>query len=321
MASLRRVSPPCCLLRRAVLLTALVLVVLAVVACGPGSTPVRIGHQAERGTPPTPAMELSAPSVAQGSAFSVRLQSANVSAAMASFNGQDYPMVNNGDLWYAIVGIGQEVGSNDVLPPGEYSVAVKYQFAGSHVVHGAVLPVMVTATTFPADSVELPQDLLALLDPNLEAQESAILRSAYGNFSGTQLWQGAFTMPVNGTVTTDFGSRRTYQGIPGVESHAGVDLAVPLGTPVLADAAGRVAWTGTLPDRGMGVIVDHGLGVYSGYFHLSKILAQTGQRVDQGDTLGLAGSTGLSTGPHVHWEIVVNGTNIDAMQFVQLNLP
>jgi murein DD-endopeptidase MepM/ murein hydrolase activator NlpD len=266
-------------------------------------------------------IDLSSATIPQGGAFSVRVHSSRLVAGSASFRGRDYPMVSNGDLWYAIVGAGQEVGTEDMIPAGDYPVRVQYQFDGSRDVLTAGLSVRVAPVDFPVDAIQFTSETAALLSPDLEASEAVQMTQAYSGFTPRQLWSGAFVPPVNGEITTNFGSRRAYQGGPVSGSHSGVDLGVPSGTPVGASAAGRVAWTGTVPERGNGVIVDHGLGVFSGYFHLSRILAQTGQTVAPGETIGLAGSTGLSTGPHVHWEIVVNGINIDALQFAQTTLP
>ena len=299
------------------------------VACRSAASPphAAIGVAAPSSTPvtatpfPTPALDLSSTSVPQGGAFAVRLRSGFVAAAMAHFNNQDFPMVAAGDLWYALVGAGQPVGTIAMLPAGEYRVDVSYQFQGSPRVANLAAPLTVTPTDFPLDALDLPAQKALLLAPGLEQEEAAILKSAYGAFTPSQLWHGRFSQPVQGPVTTKFGARRSYQGGPVTDSHAGVDIATPMGTPVAASAAGRVAWTGQLPDRGNGVIIDHGLGVFSGYFHLSAINVQAGQSVRQGDIVGLSGSTGLSTGPHVHWEIVVNGVNVDGLQWEQLSLP
>ena len=307
----------------------LLLLVLLSVACGSagGARQAAIAAETQArprvtATPfPIPAIDLSSASVPQGGAFAVRLHSPFVVAAIAHFDSQDFPMVADGDLWYALIGAGQPVGSVEMLPPGLYSVSVSFQFQGSPAVGSASLPLTVTPTNFPRDAIEVSEEKALLLAPELEDEESAILKGVYGAFTPSQLWQGRFTQPVQGPVTTNFGARRSYQGGPATGSHAGVDIAVRAGTPVAASATGRVAWTGQLPDRGNGVIVDHGLGVFSGYFHLSAINVQVGQTVSQGAIVGLAGSTGLSTGPHVHWEIVVNGVNVDGLQWEQLSLP
>jgi murein DD-endopeptidase MepM/ murein hydrolase activator NlpD len=271
--------------------------------------------------PPEPTVELSATSIPQGGTFSVRLKSGDIDAAIATFRSRDYPMIGGDQFWYALIGLGQRVGSEDMLPAGDYPVSIRYQFTKSRIVASTQAMITVTPTNFPVDAIDVGADQVGLLAPELEVSEGAQLAQAYSAFTPQQIWQGPFAVPVQGTVTTAFGARRSYQGGPVTGSHAGVDIGVPLGTPITASAAGRVAWTGQLPDRGNGVIIDHGLGVFTGYFHMSRILAQMGQMVQQGDTIGLAGSTGLSTGPHVHWEIVIGGTNVDGLQFLRETLP
>jgi murein DD-endopeptidase MepM/ murein hydrolase activator NlpD len=270
--------------------------------------------------PPPPGLLLSATTIPQGGAFSVRLRSASLTAASVTFRDRDVPMVESGDRWYAVIGIGQNVGSEAMFPAGEYPAVVSYQF-GYGPVDKDQVTITVTPTSFPVDAIAAGDVDASLLTPELAASEAAQLQQAYAAFTPRQLWQGAFSEPVSGTVTTAFGAQRSYEGGPITGSHSGVDLAAPMGTPIAASATGRVAWTGTLPDRGNGVIIDHGLGLFSGYFHMSRIIASQGQSVAAGDIIGLVGSTGLSTGPHVHWEIVVGGVNVDGLQFEQLTLP
>jgi len=209
-------------------------------------------------------------------------------------------MLQGGQQWIAVRGAGTAVGTTDMVAARQYSVTVNYQCAGQREGQPASLPLSLTPTDFPVEAIVVSDEQAQLHAPDLEVQEATTLNAVYGRFTPVQLWQGPFNPPVQGRVTTSFGARRSYQGGPATGSHAGLDLAVPLGTPVFASAAGRVAWIGSLPDRGQGVIVDHGLGVFSGYFHLSRILVQLDQTVARGDTVGLAGSTGLSTGPHSH---------------------
>jgi murein DD-endopeptidase MepM/ murein hydrolase activator NlpD len=270
---------------------------------------------------PAPLAELSPQSVAQGGVALVSLKSDHVTAANAQFNGRVYPMVASNGVWSAILGAGQRVGTQTVLAPGAYPVLIRYQLAGTRSVGTQSLTLTVTAVNFPTDSLNLSGDQLGLVTPEVEQSDAAQLAQAYGAFTPKQLWQGAFTLPVQGAITTVFGDHVAYNGGPPVDSHPGIDIAVPLGTPVHASAAGVVAWTGQLPDHGNGVVIDHGLGVFTGYFHLSEIRAQIGQTVQAGDVIGLAGSTGLSTGPHVHWEVAVGGVNVDGMQFISEALP
>jgi murein DD-endopeptidase MepM/ murein hydrolase activator NlpD len=268
-----------------------------------------------------PLAQLTTSTVAQGGALAVEIHSDTVSAAQARFQGRVFPMVDASGLWFAVLGVGQAVGSANVLPAGQYSVDVDYQIRGSKAVKTDTLPLTVQAVQFPTDDIRVSAQLLQLVAPELEAEEAQVLIGAYSAFTPTQYWQGPFDQPVDGEVTTVFAARRAYNGGPATGSHEGIDIAVPMGTPVHASANGKVAWTGQLPDRGQGVIIDHGLGIFTGYFHLSEIDSQPGQAVNKGDVIGLAGSTGFSTGPHVHWEVVIDETNVDGLLFKQLNLP
>jgi len=115
--------------------------------------------------------------------------------------------------------------------------------------------------------------------------------------------------PANGTFTSPFGPRWGRM-------HEGIDIAVPTGTPVVAAAAGRVISSGWSGGYGNLVVVDHGGGVATAYAHNSRLLVSPGQSVGQGTTLALAGSTGNSTGPHVHFEVRVNGGAVDPMGYL-----
>jgi len=99
--------------------------------------------------------------------------------------------------------------------------------------------------------------------------------------------------------------------------HAGEDFAVPPGTPVLAPAAGTVVLAEPLFVRGNAVVIDHGRGVYSGYWHMQSLSVKAGDRVSPGEVLGTVGSTGLSTGAHLHWEMRVDGIAVDPLQWVE----
>ena len=121
--------------------------------------------------------------------------------------------------------------------------------------------------------------------------------------------------PVNGTITSNFG----YRGNPiggGTGFHEGVDIAVDYGTPVRVTASGKVTMAGWVDGYGNLVEVDHGGGFVTRYGHNSMLLVVVGQEVKTGDIISLAGSTGRSTGPHVHYEVRVNGKPTDPMLFL-----
>jgi murein DD-endopeptidase MepM/ murein hydrolase activator NlpD len=135
-----------------------------------------------------------------------------------------------------------------------------------------------------------------------------------------RLWEGQFTVPVNGRVSSPFGSVRTFNDGT-TRRHLGLDFTVPHGTPVLTSAGGRVVFARGLDIHGNCVIVDHGWGVFSSYSHLREMFVVPGQMVLQGEVVGLSGNTGRSTGPHLHWEIAVNGNRISPQTFTGIKLP
>jgi murein DD-endopeptidase MepM/ murein hydrolase activator NlpD len=128
-----------------------------------------------------------------------------------------------------------------------------------------------------------------------------------------------FAPPLAGDFrhSSPFGSRRTYGNDPTLSAHAGEDYSAPAGTPVYAPAAGKVVLAEQLFVRGNAVVIDHGHGVFTGYWHLSELAVKAGEQVATGDLLGKVGSTGLSTGAHLHWELRVGGMAVDPLQWME----
>jgi murein DD-endopeptidase MepM/ murein hydrolase activator NlpD len=128
-------------------------------------------------------------------------------------------------------------------------------------------------------------------------------------------------LPVNGYVTDGFGMRRNPFNGEGREVHEGLDIAVDFGTPVTATADGLVIYAAPHAGYGNLVIVYHSNGITSRYGHLSRISVEAGQRVKRGDQIGNVGSTGRSTGPHVHYEIRENDQAVDPLRYVTQSQP
>jgi hypothetical protein len=166
----------------------------------------------------------------------------------------------------------------------------------------------------------VPSDRLYLLDMNVQTNEDARLLSIYSVVTPTRFWEGQFTMPVSAPLTSPFGSVRDYNDGT-TRRHTGYDFRVNVGTPVMAASSGRVVFARHLDIHGNSVIIDHGWGVFSDYSHLSQIFVVPGQRVLQGEIIGLSGNTGRSTGPHLHWEIAVDGIWINPISFATLKMP
>ena len=122
--------------------------------------------------------------------------------------------------------------------------------------------------------------------------------------------------PVRGRVNSEFGLRRNPWGGASKEHHGGIDIGVPYGEPIKAPAAGRVVVAGPRGEYGNSVILDHGNDVRSVYGHMSKVLVRAGSVVQKGQVVGLAGSTGRSTGTHLHYEVQVQGRPVNPRSFL-----
>jgi len=154
----------------------------------------------------------------------------------------------------------------------------------------------------------------AQIDQAARDEERARLRALWAVITPAPQWDGPFRLPLDDYLhqSATYGGRRSYNGGPYLTYHEGVDFSAYAGTPVLAPATGTVVLAERLYVRGGAVIVDHGLGVFSGFYHLSAVHATPGQVVRPGELLGEVGTTGLSTGNHLHWDLLINGVWVDA---------
>ena len=146
-------------------------------------------------------------------------------------------------------------------------------------------------------------------------RELAEQTHAYQQFSPGTPSNLLLDKPVNGRLSSRFGVRRFFNGEER-NPHAGLDFAVPAGTPVKAPAAGKVILIGNYFFNGNTVFVDHGQGFISMFCHLSKIDVSLGQQLARGAVLGRVGSTGRATGPHMHWNISLNDARVDPAIFI-----
>ena len=207
-------------------------------------------------------------------------------------------------------------------PPGEGVVNVKLADEYGREVH-VTRPLIILADPRPVQELAMPAALLASSTPENEALEAQVLQDAYARAAQTPLSPPLepFLLPLAGRSTSPYGAPRRYERGGAVSHHEGADLAAPVGTPVGATNAGRVLVADFFPIKGGLVMIDHGAGVISLYFHLSKLTVAAGDRVGRGDVVGEVGSTGRSTGPHLHWEMRVGGVASDPLAWVDKVLP
>ena len=218
---------------------------------------------------------------------------------------------------------------------GEYIGFFSFPFdaaAGEHYLHiQAINPVtgqtldeirtiIVTDFRYPLEQVSLPAILTPLLALDINENELTRLDTIYTRRSRLSSWNWPFILPVEGgVVTSRFGGDRIYNGGVWAAHHTGSDFRRAIGEPIIATADGRVVAADYFDIRGNVIIIDHGFGVFSQYAHQSKFLVGVGDLVRQGQEIGLAGGGGRSNGPHLHFEIVVNGIPVDPIAWLALN--
>ncbi|MEE9543497.1 MAG: M23 family metallopeptidase, partial [Thermodesulfobacteriota bacterium] len=174
-------------------------------------------------------------------------------------------------------------------------------------------------TDYGSESFNLPKDMVELSTEDLArvGKETALLRGLWATSNEKPLWEGPFIMPIDGRLSAKFGLRRTMNNIPR-SPHSGMDIAAPKGTPVMAANNGKVAFIGNFFFNGKFIVLDHGLGVFTVYAHLDKIMAKSGEIVEKGSTIGEVGSTGRSTGPHLHFGVKVGRMRVSPAELFEL---
>jgi hypothetical protein len=317
-------------LSRRTLLLGIIPSAMALAGCARGDTPVQISAgtnepapavtQPAAGATPRaslpPLLRLPPDPVPQGGAIPATLSGDSLINVTAEFLGRRFRVVEERGSFLAFIPAGQLIGDTQQVPPGVYPLAMNYEIVGLPMPRTLEGSVTISATDFPVEMLTFTPQVASLLDPTRVEQETAIMKAAYGGFSPVRYWDGPFLRPSPADVSDVYGSRRSYQGGPVTGSHAGVDFAANVGAPVVAAAHGRVELAQMMPVRGNMVILDHGAGVFTGYCHLASFSVMPGQEVRGGEQIGLTGATGLVTGPHLHWEVVVGGMHVDGLQWL-----
>ncbi len=168
-----------------------------------------------------------------------------------------------------------------------------------------------------------------LIDETLNIEESLKVQNLLEPVSNDKLWGDVFRFPVDGSLndhtisfSSYFGNRRSYNNGQYYGFHGGLDFYIVLNTlNIYAPAAGTVIYAGPMDIRGFTTFIDHGQGVVSGYGHQNEILVEVGQTVQAGQLIGLIGKTGRVTGPHLHWDIWVNGNQVDPFDWTNTQYP
>lgn len=249
--------------------------------------------------------------VRQGLSFVVAVDAPGAGFASVAFNGQVLSLLREGQRFFTILGL------DALTPPGPMPLVVSVADArGTPVMRRETL-IEVTDARWLIEVVELDASNADLLNPVILAEDQAVRGAIQTVETPERHWDGIFDLPSTGVITSSYGFLRSYNLREPEEYHSGLDFGADAGSPVLAPNAGVVAWVGQTRRRGNGVLIDHGGGLFSGYYHMSEIFSTPGQVVNTGDFLGRIGATGLATGPHLHWEVVVHGVTVDPVQWIR----
>jgi murein DD-endopeptidase MepM/ murein hydrolase activator NlpD len=258
---------------------------------------------------------LAALTVFQGQALQVAVpHEPGLEAATIAWSGRDVPFVREGQRWLTVIGVDLDVEA------GEQAAPISLHYAGGRTqtlqemieVKGKSFPT--TRLTVAPKYVELnPEDQARA---NREAKETAAL---YARLTPQKYWTGKFETPIPGvTGGRNFGSRRVFNNQPRAP-HSGADLKAATGDKILASNAGKVVLAHDFFFNGNAVFIDHGLGVYTMYLHLSEIHVKPGDMVERGQVVGLAGATGRVTGPHLHWGVRIGDARVDPFSLVEMD--
>jgi len=214
-------------------------------------------------------------------------------------------------------------GIHALLDPGVYPLRLEATGAdGSR--QSFEQMVLVTSGNYLSEELYVSPDTLDLAVTEPENQQILSITSVT---TGTKYWNGIYTSPsvYPDQFTSRYGTRRIYHGL-GTDLtiqgfHTGLDFSGGEGLQIFAPAPGKVVFASALIVRGNATIIDHGWGVYSGFWHQSEIMVNVGDMVEQGQVIGLVGGTGRVTGAHLHWEVWVNGIQVNPLDWLNQAYP
>jgi len=273
----------------------------------PTDTPVPVAPQ-----PPAGSQLPAGIALPRGSTLVLRTPGLGATSATLNFRGDVLPMLADG-----AGGFWRVVGASAMAQLGDFTATYSLYDDTGGLIGTRSEVVSVVYTEYPVEYITLPPGQLEGITSEAAAYEANTRAATFAQFTPAKLWTGAFIVPTTGPITAGYGDGRSYNGNPVSSFHSGTDFGADEGTPVVAAANGRVAFAGTFASRGNSIIMDHGAGVFTGYHHLSRIDVAIGQEVAQGQFIGAVGATGLATGAHLHWELIVAGVNVDPMPWTR----
>jgi murein DD-endopeptidase MepM/ murein hydrolase activator NlpD len=258
------------------------------------------------------------PAPEEGSAFGIRVLERPSGRKPTAITGEFAELpIRFGrldDEWFGLAAVPIGTGR-------EQALVLRFEFEDGPA-YEQTLPLTVESRSFASRQLSVAPKYSS---PSAEAlerigRERSLIRTVLDTASAEWLVDTPFWAPRPMTITSPYGQARLFNGELR-SRHTGLDLKGADGDPVRAAARGRVLISQNLYFSGNGVYIDHGRGVYTGYFHLSRILVDVGEMVEAGQLIGEVGSTGRVTGPHLHWSLWVAGTSLDAGSLLEMTIP
>ena len=205
------------------------------------------------------------------------------------------------------------------LTPGEYELSLTGKGIDMMVMKTVTFNVM--ERDYDIERLRLPKKMVSPGEKLLKRirKENLVLHKVKKIITGKRYWDGEFIAPVDGRLADNFGARRILNGVA-KKPHSGNDIRAQAGTEISSPNDGRVVYAGNMYYGGKTVIINHGHGLSTLYMHLSRVFVKYGEKVSKGDVIGLVGSTGRSTGPHLHWGAYLNGIKVDPASLLSLEV-
>lgn len=264
------------------------------------------------------ALEITPEHLMQGKTTEVRLNTNVEMTVVGSLIGNELNFFQFGEGEYVAL-----QGVHALTEPGLYPLLVEGELANG-VPFGFSQNIYVEPGEFLYTSLQVPEETI---DPKVTEPEDEIWYALVEPVTPNRLWTGVFQSPVAPSpcgFTAMFGNRRSYNGSPYNFFHTGLDFCYNYNNEVneiYSSADGVVVFAGSLIVRGNAVMIDHGLGIYSGYLHQAEVLVEVGDQVEVGQVIGVVGATGRVNGPHLHLEIWAGGVQVDPMDWLERSFP
>ncbi len=224
-------------------------------------------------------------------------------SVVGQFQDQAIPFFKDSGNQYTAL-----IGADLALAPRKYKLTVAKK---EYVVEVLPTPFGVERFTLPKDKVDLSPATLARVEKDAKAFKDTFSKSA-----DERLWREPFLIPVEGERAGTFGQKRVING-QDKNPHTGEDIRAPSGRIVTASNSGKIVLSDDFFFNGLSLVIDHGGGLFTMYFHLSEMKVKHGDFVKQGEIIGKVGQSGRATGPHLHWGARINGARVDPFSLVK----